>query len=368
MLRKVVHLTSVHYAFDTRIYHKECKSLACAGYEVTLIAPHAASDHVEGGVRLRGINPPRNRMERMTTTVAAVHSAALRENPDICHIHDPELIPIGLLLKLQGKRVIYDVHEDYAGNMRDKWIPNALCGCASAAVNMCEAMIARSCDRILAASPSIAQKFPSAQTRLVRNFPWVDELRGSPTIPYEQRGPLVAYVGSLGNVKGLREMTRAVELAATAVPIRLVVVGRVVSGARAANRSSRLVSYLGFLTRPQVADVLARARIGIATLHPNGNYEKSFPTKLFEYMSAGLPVVCSDFPACREVIKSSHCGLLVDPLSPCDIAFALAWLLTHPSEADQMGRNGRQAVAEKYNWEGEAESLVSAYAELQSTA
>jgi glycosyltransferase involved in cell wall biosynthesis len=127
------------------------------------------------------------------------------------------------------------------------------------------------------------------------------------------------------------------------------------------------VEHLGLLDRPQVAQLLARAKIGMVLLHPTANYLNAQPVKLFEYMSVGLPVIASDFPLWRGIVESAGCGLLVDPLDPVTIARALVWLLRHPAEAREMGRNGERAVAEKYNWERESESLVSAYAHLESS-
>jgi glycosyltransferase involved in cell wall biosynthesis len=117
-------------------------------------------------------------------------------------------------------------------------------------------------------------------------------------------------------------------------------------------------------TRPQVRDLLARARIGIVTLHPTGNYVNSQPTKLYEYMSAGLPVVASDFPVWRKVVDGAQCGLLVDPMNPAAIAEALVWLLQHPEEAEAMGRRAQKAVLESYSWEREAAVLAGIYREL----
>lgn len=370
MACRVVHLTSVHRAFDTRIFHKECKSLAVAGYDVTLIAPHAEGDLVQDGVKLRAVAPPQDRRERIMRTVFDVYRAAVREDAEIYHFHDPELMPIGGLLKLHGKRVIYDVHEDYAGTMRGKkWLPTILQSAAATAVTVGETAFSAACDRVIAATPTIASKFHSRKTQLVQNFPWKDELRPSERLPYEKREAIVAYIGVLSDLRGLREMKQAAALAAKQTPVRLVTAGQVIPGAKAElddHSENKLVEHLGLLDRRQIAELLSRARVGLVVLHPTGNYVNAQPVKLFEYMSAGVPVIASDFPLWRKIVESAGCGLLVDPLNPAAIAEALVWLINHPAEAAEMGGNGQRAVSERYNWEREAERLVATYTELEA--
>ena len=102
-------------------------------------------------------------------------------------------------------------------------------------------------------------------------------------------------------------------------------------------------------------------RCGLVLFRPAPNHLEAQPNKLFEYMSAGLPVIASDFPAWRELVEGTGAGLLVDPDDPQAIAHAIAWILRHPAEAEQMGRRGREAVYRDFNWDREAEKLAACY-------
>ena len=367
---RIVHLTSVHEPCDGRIFHKECRSLAMAGHDVTVIGPGSESDTRRDGVKIRVVPLPRTKLERMTSTVWSVFRAAVRENAEIYHFHDPELMPVGILLKARGKRVIYDAHEDFGLDMRYKpWIPRWLRRPVAVAVRVCEVVLTRHFDRVVAATPGIASKFPAGKARLVRNFPWTHQFGCFSKLPYEERGPIAVYIGTLSDERGLREMRQAVELAAKEVPIKLLIAGRIYSGANTEFKrdgESKLIEFMGLLNRSQVGELLGRARVGLFLLHPLASKVNALPIKLFEYMLAGLPVVASDFPDWRKMIQAAECGLLVDPLNPAAAAEALLWLFRHPAKAAEMGRNGQRAVTENYNWERESERLIATYAELQS--
>lgn len=365
---KIVHLTSVHPSSDTRIFHKECKTLKAAGYEVVLVVPHEQDEMVDG-VRIRAVSQPKNRIERMLCTVWQVYRAALVENAQLYHFHDPELIPIALLLKLHGRRVIYDVHEDSPRDiLSDYWIPKYMRKPVSVVVELLEAFAARLFDGIIAATPVIAERFPKQKTVLVQNFPIAKELLAVSPLPYWQRPPVIAYIGNITVVRGIYEMVRAMRFLPKDLKAKLVLGGNF-TPAELENKVKNIpgwerVEYLGWLSRGQVVDLLSKARLGLVLFHPEPNHIDAQPNKLFEYMSAGIPVVASDFPLWREIVEGTGCGLLVDPLNPRAIAEAVRWILEHPKEAEEMGRRGQRAIYERYNWDNEAPKLLKFYGEL----
>lgn len=81
-------------------------------------------------------------------------------------------------------------------------------------------------------------------------------------------------------------------------------------------------------------------------------------------MNAGLPVIASDFPLWRTLIEEIDCGLLVDPANPLEIADAMEYLFTHPDIAEAMGKRGQAVVQNTYNWNSEAQTLLTLYQTL----
>ncbi|GAB6183586.1 glycosyltransferase family 4 protein [Thermodesulfovibrio hydrogeniphilus] len=368
MNTKVCILTTVHSPFDTRIFHKEAKTLAQAGYDVTLIAQHE-KDVVVDGVKIIALPKLRNRLARIFGLTWRAFCLALRQRADIYHFHDPELIPVGLLLRLLGKRVIYDVHENVPKQILHKeWIPSPLRWLVAKVAQFVEAVAGKILNAVVAATPQIAKHFPAAKTVVVQNFPILDELLPPNPMPYTSRPLKVAYVGGITAIRGVREMVQAMALLPNSLSAKLVLVGTF-SPLTLEEVVRRLpgwerVEFLGWQDRSGVAKVLGDVRVGLVVFGPVPNNVEGWPAKLFEYMSTGLPVIASNFPLWKEIVEGNQCGITVDPLDPKAIAQAIEYLLTNPEEAQKMGENGRRAVKEKYNWDLEAAKLLSLYKEL----
>ncbi len=369
---RVAHLTSVHPADDIRIRGKECATLANAGYMVFLIASSdaLAPSEVIDGVHLVRVPRRRGRLQRATRSAWSVFRATLQTHATVCHLHDPELIWVGILLKVAGRKVIYDVHEDLPRQIRDKnWIHPLLRAPIGRVAAVIESMAARLFDATVVVTPTIASRFPRASTVLIRNLPIIAELASTGgQRAYAARAPLAVYVGGIASTRGARQLVEAMHFVRRHVRARIVLAGRFQPEGLRDDLSQIAgwdrVDVAGWLGRSDVAELLGSARIGLVTLLPTASYLTSYPTKLFEYMAAGLPVVASDFPVWREIVESADCGLLVDPRDPRAIADAIERLLDDPGEAEAMGERGRAAVMERYSWEAEKSVLLELYLHL----
>jgi len=362
---RVCHLTSVHPANDVRIFEKECLSLAAAGYDVHLVAPAAESGRVRG-ITIAAVPPARGRIARALVTTARVVTRALSIRARVYHFHDPELIPAGILLRVLGKHVLYDVHEDVAADILDKaYLPRWTRRALARIVDVGERLAARGLSGVVAATPAIARRFPAARSVVVQNFPLPSEVAPTDGPAYGRRLPVVAYVGLINELRGVDEMVRAVGML-THQRVRLVLAGPFDPPALEARLRAldgwRQVDYRGVLPRAGVRQAFAEARLGLVLFHPRPNHVESQPNKLFEYMAAGLPVVASRFPLWQQIVEGTGCGLVVDPLDPRAIAAAIQWLLEHSAEAEAMGARGREAVRDRFNWAGEEATLLECYA------
>ncbi|MGH9404455.1 MAG: glycosyltransferase family 4 protein [Terriglobia bacterium] len=363
-------MTTAHPAFDVRIFHKECKSLAAAGHCTTLIAPYDRCECVEG-VNIRPIPAMSSRFARMMIAPWRVYREAMRLSGDVYHFHDPELIPVGLLLRARGKTVVYDMHENVPQDILGKeYLPAALRRPLGTAMDCLERVSSHLFSGMIAATPAIARRFAHLDGRLavVQNFPAREEFGPRIGLDWNERENSVVYAGSITRDRAIREMVEALTVVPGGLQPKLRLAGvfsppELRQEVQALPGWDRVVDE-GLLTRPQVRDLLGRVRAGLLVLHPTPNYVQAQPVKLFEYMAAGLPVIASDFPLWREIIDGVGCGLLVDPLKPNDIAAAIEYLLTHSSEAQTMGARGRQAVLESYQWDTEKAKLLRFYARL----
>jgi glycosyltransferase involved in cell wall biosynthesis len=372
---RVTHISIIHNPLDTRIFWKQSRALAAAGYEVHLVVPAPPAAELDG-VRLHGVSEdivrPIARRQWARQLRAVRHAWRLR--PSTFHLHDPHLIPLGLALKLAGARVVYDVHEDYPAHARSKLAGRPVRAALKAGTWRAVERVARHAfDRFVCTSVSVGRRFPPARTAIVRNLPVQADFDRAAAAngfrPYGERPNVVVLTGNLQRIRGIWELAQALELLPAELDCTVRTIGyfqppELHEQLRRRPAAHRL-DHAGWRPYPEIVRELTGARAGLSLLHPLPNHQDPLRSnKLFEYMAAGIPVIASDLPEWRRLVEALGCGLVVDPRDPAAIAGAIERLLRDPAEAEAMGARGRAAVADGLNWEGDRQALLALYREL----
>ena len=359
--------SSVHPRYDTRIFIKQAVSLYCAGFNVTFVVADGKGDEVKKGIQIVDVGVGRfGRIGRITLTALAVYKKVKRVNADVYHFHDPELIPIGLLLRMFGKKVVYDVHEDLPRQtMAKHYLPQYLRKPISRIIEIVENIASLFFSAICTATPHICERFKKINEKTIdiNNYPILTEF-GCSDLQWKDRQNKICYVGVISEIRGIVELVDAMDV----LDCELDLAGSFSPASlrdKLIDKSGWLkVNELGFVDRGRVKSILTTSQVGIVTLHPTINYLDSLPVKMFEYMAAGIPVIASDFPLWKKIIEDHNCGICVDPESPKSIVKAVNKLLHNKILSAGLGANGRKAVENKFNWRNEEKKMIKLYQEL----
>jgi glycosyltransferase involved in cell wall biosynthesis len=335
------------------------------GFNVNLIVADGKGDEVVDKIKIYDVGKPKNRKERMFKTTKKVFQKALEINAEIYHFHDPELIPIGLKLKKLDKKVIYDVHEDVPRQLLYKPYLNKIIKIIlSKLIEIYENYSAKKFDYIITATPYIRDRFKrlNLNTIDINNFPLLNEFHSLDLKNNKENA--VCYVGGISRVRGIVELIKSLEYVDTILHLAGEFESEKLKKEVMQLSGWKKVKYYGYVNREKVREIFKSVSVGIVTFLPEPNHIYSMPNKLFEYMSASLPVIASNFLLWKEIVEKNNCGICVDPANPEEIAKAIEYLITHPDKARKMGENGRKVVLEKYNWEKESEKLIEIYTRL----
>ena len=367
-MTKVCHMTSAHPPEDVRIFHKECVSLAQAGYEVYLV--ERGESYSKDGVNIVGVGEiSGSRYRRMTVGAKVVYKVALDLNCDIYHVHDPELLPYCLKLKRKGKKVVFDSHELTREQILGKhYLPKFAIKLISKLYAAYEDFILKRIDGVIFPC-TINGSFPLPGKRkvLLNNVPRLTELydRYDPEATKEPN--TICTVGSLTYNRGIKHLV----IAAHRAGCKAILAGRIIPKDFETELlqmpESKNAVFLGQINREQVQAVYARSMVGVSSILNRMQYDmaENLPTKVYEFMAMGLPVVLSRNTFNESMIQKYQFGICADPENTDELAAAIKELLDNPEKSKELGRNGRKAVQSVFNWEHEQENLLELYNHLQ---
>ena len=363
----IAHLTSVHPRFDIRIYHMMCKSLRKVG-DVHIICADGLGNQNIDDINIIDVGKFNNRLFRMWFSVNKIYQKADLIDADIYHIHDPELIRIGIKLIKKGKKVIFDSHEDIGASILSKhYLYSILRPLIYIIYIIYEKHMLKKFSALIAPTPFIKKKLNSINflSTQICNYPIIDKRKTE----YQKKNEKfeVCFVGGISHNRGVKELIKALELTKNTVYLNLV--GNFISEQYEkelrAEIGWRYVNYYGYINdRLELKEIYKKSIIGIVILIATPNDINSLPIKMFEYMESKLPVIASNFDYFNKIFSEIKCGVNVNPNSPKDVAKAIDDLIDNPIKREEMAMNGYRAVINKYNWSIEEKKLLKLYKNL----
>jgi len=371
-MHKVCVMTDVHWILDNRI-NKEIRTLVKAGYDVSYVAPATAEEvkkfnELNPDVKVFPINRYESRRKRMTKGVKEAYKAALSTGAEIYHFHDPELIRVGILLKLRGKKVIYDVHENYHSVLISRRKSKILGFLLKVGYVFFEKIANSFFDGIVVVTPNVKNYFSERKTIILPNYPELSVFEKMNGKKSKSERVEFIYIGGISIQRGIKEMVEATAKAYKECNLKLVVIGKSIDeeSKEYLELKEDYFTYQKQLPHEEALKVAMLADVGMIVLHPTQNHLNSSPVKLFEYMALGLPVIASNFPKWHEYMDEANCAVYVDPMNVEDIAEKMIFLAKNRKLAQEMGERGKKLVFEKYNWKKVEKRLIDLYKKVVS--
>jgi glycosyltransferase involved in cell wall biosynthesis len=365
---KICHISSAHPRTDIRIFQKECMALQNSGFDVSLLIADGLGDGEKSGIKIYDAGKAGSRLARFTTIFYRIYKKAKEIDADVFHFHDPELMFLGYFLKLRGKKVIYDIHEDVPKDIMIKyWIPTAfLRGFVKRAYIILERLFVRKFDLLITVSEEIGNNYSSYREKvlIIRNVAIVKAIDQSPVSKEPKNKSFVLlYQGGLNPVRGIREIVESMQYVDGAT---LWLFGNW-SSEEFKSECEKLdgykkVKYFGFIPSKDLYGYTKLADICIINFLPLPHNEFSLPNKIFEYMACKRPVLLSDFPYWRKIFGDAAC--YADSRDPEKIADAVNFLMKNKTERNRLAAKGRKLVETEFSWERESILLVNSYNKL----
>ena len=355
---KVCHIISGYYRNDPRIFQRQCKSLVNGGFEVCILTNDGQPNEVIEGIKVYATDKYwKNRIKVLLFSKSQFLKKAIEVNADIYQLHSPELLSLGLTLKKLGKIVIYDSHEDLPSHILEKeWLPVIVRKPISIFINFYMNRVLKSYNEIISPHHHVVEKLEliNANTTLITNFAKVGSLINYDLSHYLNRENSICYSGTV-YLSSNQEFI--IEAISNINNLKYQIVGFIDENYKeqlSERKGFEKLQFLGRIPWAELNDFYSKSLIGMVIMdyklnlgYKRGTYAVN---KIFEYMEAGLPIICTDYDLWKEIIDKYDCGICVEPNNAKQIEEAIQFLISNKEKAYQMGQNGRKAVLLEYNW------------------
>ena len=369
--RKVCVVAPVHVWDDVRVYQKEARTLADAGYQVSLIARTPSTQTINGVKIIPSIGGSKYRLLRFLL-LPAVGVQALLQKAHIYHLHNPDTLPIVVFLRIFGKKVIYDTHEDFSRRILVRpWIPRILRVPLAYIVSGSESLVATIATASIATQKNVVDRL-GANALLLGNPPRVNEdlyarvSKHAQEIDSQECQVRAVYIGRISQLRGLFEMVDALEIVNEAAHVRLWLIGPADEGDLDAARSRlgwKYVDYVPSVPQEVAYAYVERADVGLVVIRNVADHGATDPNKLYEYLMFGKPFIASAFAGWQSKLADIDAGWFVKPGSADEIANVLRKISENGEAATKKGARGKKFIR-SYNWETESQKLLELYIEL----
>lgn len=198
----------------------------------------------------------------------------------------------------------------------------------------------------------------------------------SPLPTRDGRVPVLLYIGTLADWQGLEVLVKALPKILEVRSVRLRIVGR--GRSRQRKMLSRQIRKLGLeehvvvepaVPHHEVPALMADADICVAPLSLNDRNvtQGACPIKVLEYMAAARPLLASNMPIVRELVREDVDGLLFSPNDPEDLARQALSLLNDLDLSKRLAHSASERALSRFNWHEAQKKLIKVYELLLSS-
>lgn len=369
---RVCHVISGYQRNDARVFQRQCKSLHANGYEVSLLTNDGEQESSENGISFFVCEKFwENRLKVIFFAKRQFYKRALEVNADIYQFHSPELLSLGLALKKAGKKVVYDAHEDLPRHILEKeWLPNFMRRPISVLVDFYMNMTLKKFDAIVTPHTHVKSSLEliNQNTHLVANFPLISRNETFSINDYMSRDKIMCYTGTVYSYSNQEAILDAM---ASVPDVQYEIAGHIDTlhlDSLKNHKSFSRVKFLGRIPWKDMSLFYSKVIIGLVIYdyklnlgYKLGSYGTN---KIFEYMEAGIPFICTDYQLWNDIVLEYDCGICVKPGNINQIAEAIRFLVNNPEKAYIMGQNGRKAVLDKFNWSSQESVYLNVFNNL----